>query len=136
MTSAPDGYSREMMVINGEFPGPTIEANEGDTIVVNVQNDLSTGTGIRTHRPASVMRFVNLYFFFSLIDWRTLFPAGTAGLTLCLTSPSRRHVSEWYQLGRRCSRRFSVPYSCWFFVHLSIYPHRSVRYVLVSFSHG
>ena len=74
------------MVINGEFPGPTIEANEGDTIVVNVQNDLSTGTGIRTHRPASVMRFVNLYFFFSLIDWRTLFPAGTAGLILCLVS--------------------------------------------------
>ena len=38
-----------MMVINGQFPGPLIEANEGDTIVVNVQNDMSTGTGIRKH---------------------------------------------------------------------------------------
>jgi FtsP/CotA-like multicopper oxidase with cupredoxin domain len=37
------------MVINGQFPGPLIEANEGDTIVVNVQNDMSTGTGIRKH---------------------------------------------------------------------------------------
>jgi FtsP/CotA-like multicopper oxidase with cupredoxin domain len=35
------------MVVNGQFPGPLIEANEGDTIVVNVQNDLTTGAGIR-----------------------------------------------------------------------------------------
>ena len=37
------------MVINGQFPGPLIEANEGDTIVVNVKNDMSTGTGIRMY---------------------------------------------------------------------------------------
>lgn len=36
-----------MMVINGQFPGPLIEANEGDTIIINVQNDLSTGQGLR-----------------------------------------------------------------------------------------
>jgi FtsP/CotA-like multicopper oxidase with cupredoxin domain len=37
------------MVINGQFPGPLIEANEGDTIVVNVHNEMSNGTGIRKH---------------------------------------------------------------------------------------
>lgn len=48
MTStAPDGYSRKMLVINGQYPGPLIEANEGDIIVVNVQNDLPTGNGLR-----------------------------------------------------------------------------------------
>ena len=47
LPSAPDGYSREMLIINGQFPGPLIEANEGDTIVVNVHNTMSTGTGIR-----------------------------------------------------------------------------------------
>ena len=44
-----------MLVINGQFPGPLIEANEGDTIVVNVHNTMSTGTGIRKHSgPANV----------------------------------------------------------------------------------
>ncbi|MCO5566263.1 hypothetical protein L7F22_019939 [Adiantum nelumboides] len=37
---APDGVLREMITVNGAFPGPTIEANIGDGIVVNVQNDL------------------------------------------------------------------------------------------------
>lgn len=36
-----------MMVINNQYPGPLIEANEGDTIVVNIHNTLSTGAGIR-----------------------------------------------------------------------------------------
>ncbi|QRW13512.1 Multicopper oxidase [Ceratobasidium sp. AG-Ba] len=34
-TGAPDGYYRPMLVVNGQYPGPLIEANEGDTIVVN-----------------------------------------------------------------------------------------------------
>jgi FtsP/CotA-like multicopper oxidase with cupredoxin domain len=38
-----------MMVINGQFPGALIEANEGDSIVVNVNNDMSTGASIRKH---------------------------------------------------------------------------------------
>ena len=44
-----------MMVINGQYPAPLIEANEGDTIVVNVQNDMPTGTGIREHRISLVV---------------------------------------------------------------------------------
>ena len=37
---APDGVAKEMYVFNNSFPGPTIEANWGDTIVVHVQNNL------------------------------------------------------------------------------------------------
>jgi len=37
---APDGVSRRMVVVNGQYPGPPIEANWGDTIVVHVQNNL------------------------------------------------------------------------------------------------
>ncbi|KAG8775201.1 laccase, multicopper oxidase, benzenediol:oxygen oxidorectuctase [Ceratobasidium sp. 428] len=48
-TGAPDGYYRPMLVVNGQYPGPMIEANEGDTIVVNVQNDMSLGTTIHWH---------------------------------------------------------------------------------------
>jgi len=37
------------MVINGQFPTPLIEVNEGDTIVVNVHNTMSIGTSFRQH---------------------------------------------------------------------------------------
>lgn len=39
-TASPDGYTKEVYAINGQMPGPLIEANEGDTVVVTVQNDL------------------------------------------------------------------------------------------------
>jgi FtsP/CotA-like multicopper oxidase with cupredoxin domain len=40
VTMAPDGVSREMIVVNGQYPGPTVEANWGDWIVVHVTNSL------------------------------------------------------------------------------------------------
>lgn len=49
-TIAPDGYDRIALLINGQMPGPTIEANWGDTIVVNVVNKLQdNGTSIHFH---------------------------------------------------------------------------------------
>ncbi|QRV84901.1 Multicopper oxidase [Ceratobasidium sp. AG-Ba] len=48
-TGSPDGYYRPMLVVNGQYPGPMIEANEGDTVIVNVQNDMSVGTTIHWH---------------------------------------------------------------------------------------
>ena len=38
----PDGVFRPMIVVNNQYPGPLIEANEGDTIVVHVNNEPST----------------------------------------------------------------------------------------------
>ncbi|KAH8093091.1 multicopper oxidase 2A [Cristinia sonorae] len=43
-TGAPDGVSKPMLVVNGMFPGPTIEANQHDRIVVNVTNHLPNTT--------------------------------------------------------------------------------------------
>jgi FtsP/CotA-like multicopper oxidase with cupredoxin domain len=40
VTLAPDGYERPMLVFNGTFPGPTIEADWGDTLVIHVKNDM------------------------------------------------------------------------------------------------
>ncbi|KAK0308192.1 hypothetical protein LTR82_015646 [Friedmanniomyces endolithicus] len=49
-TIAPDGVEKPGLVINGAFPGPTIEANWGDWIDVTVHNDLSTeGTTLHWH---------------------------------------------------------------------------------------
>lgn len=47
---APDGVTRKGLVVNGAFPGPTIEANWGDWIEVDVENKLGDeGTTIHWH---------------------------------------------------------------------------------------
>ncbi|KAK3372370.1 multicopper like protein [Podospora didyma] len=38
---APDGYQRPVLLVNGAFPGPLIEANWGDKIIVNVHNNIT-----------------------------------------------------------------------------------------------
>ncbi|CAL5868908.1 uncharacterized protein PFLUO_LOCUS3135 [Penicillium psychrofluorescens] len=51
-TIAPDGVDRPVLLVNGQFPGPTIEANWGDTIEVTVANhivDPAEGTTIHWH---------------------------------------------------------------------------------------
>ncbi|CAG9941535.1 unnamed protein product [Clonostachys rosea f. rosea IK726] len=45
---APDGVQREVLMINGGFPGPTIEANWGDTIQVTVHNQIED-EGVALH---------------------------------------------------------------------------------------
>ena len=47
---APDGFSREMLVFNNQYPGPAIVADWGDTIQINVKNSLAdNGTSIHWH---------------------------------------------------------------------------------------
>ncbi|PBP15727.1 ascorbase and Cu-oxidase [Diplocarpon rosae] len=46
----PDGVSKDVILINGQFPGPTIEANWGDQIMVTIHNQItSPGEGIGIH---------------------------------------------------------------------------------------
>ena len=40
---------KKRILINGQSPGPKIECNEGDTIVVRVHNKLDVGTSIHWH---------------------------------------------------------------------------------------
>lgn len=49
-TIAPDGVERNGLTINGQFPGPLVEANWGDWILFRVTNDLTDeGTTIHPH---------------------------------------------------------------------------------------
>lgn len=49
-TIAPDGVSKPAILVNGAFPGPLIEANWGDWIMVNVHNELpNEGTTLHWH---------------------------------------------------------------------------------------
>ena len=43
------GVFTKMWTYNGTFPGPTIEANVGDTLIVNFTNNLNTSTTIHWH---------------------------------------------------------------------------------------
>jgi hypothetical protein len=65
---SPDCVENVVMGINGQFPGPTIRANAGDTIVVELTNKLSTeGVVIHWHGIRQVrFCFVLLCFTFSL----------------------------------------------------------------------
>ncbi|KAF2160698.1 multicopper oxidase [Zasmidium cellare ATCC 36951] len=49
MTIAPDGVEKQGLVINGAFPGPTIEANWGDWFEITVHNNLDEGTSLHWH---------------------------------------------------------------------------------------
>ena len=46
---AGDGYPVDAMLINGQYPGPPIIANWGDTIKVTVVNDLKNDNGTSIH---------------------------------------------------------------------------------------
>ncbi|CZT00095.1 related to laccase precursor [Rhynchosporium agropyri] len=49
---APDGYEKEGLFVNGQLPGPPIEANWGDTIEVTIHNAIygpEDGTAIHWH---------------------------------------------------------------------------------------
>ncbi|TGO29898.1 hypothetical protein BPAE_0010g00840 [Botrytis paeoniae] len=50
--ASPDGYQRDVILVNGVFPGPLIEANWGDTIEVTVHNEIrgpEEGTALHWH---------------------------------------------------------------------------------------
>ncbi|WOO80402.1 Laccase-2 [Vanrija pseudolonga] len=46
---SPDGFSRRIITINNQFPGPKIEANQGDTLVIKVTNTLDIPQSIHWH---------------------------------------------------------------------------------------
>ncbi|KAK1751373.1 laccase-2 [Echria macrotheca] len=74
---APDGYQKSGILINGQFPGPLIEANWGDTIVVTVKNDIKKpeeGTALHWH---------------GLIQKNTPWEDGVPSVTQCPIAPGQ-----------------------------------------------
>ncbi|RDW68218.1 hypothetical protein BP5796_08875 [Coleophoma crateriformis] len=55
---SPDGVQKQVYLINGDFPGPTIEARTGDTITVSVTNALDD-EGVSIHWHGIHMRGTN-----------------------------------------------------------------------------
>ncbi|PWN51275.1 hypothetical protein IE53DRAFT_314201 [Violaceomyces palustris] len=48
-TLAPDGFAKVVIAVNGMIPGPLIEVNEGDRLIVNVTNMIEEPTSIHWH---------------------------------------------------------------------------------------
>lgn len=46
---APDGVERNVFKVNGQFPGPTLEFSEGDSVVIRVKNLTPFNTSIHYH---------------------------------------------------------------------------------------
>lgn len=55
----PDGVSKRVYVINGDWPAPTIEARSGDTLEIEVINALDSGEGLSIHWHGLMMRGYN-----------------------------------------------------------------------------
>jgi FtsP/CotA-like multicopper oxidase with cupredoxin domain len=74
-TLAPDGFPRVVYAINGQYPGPTIRANWGDTLEITVTNSLTTnGTSMHWH---------------GIRQWKTNSMDGTNGITECPLAPGK-----------------------------------------------
>jgi FtsP/CotA-like multicopper oxidase with cupredoxin domain len=50
---APNGFSREMILVNGQSPGPLLEMNEGDEVWVTVHNQMLDNTTMHFHGKSS-----------------------------------------------------------------------------------
>lgn len=47
--NSPDGVEREMFLVNGQYPGPLLELDEGDEVEVTVHNQMERNTTIHFH---------------------------------------------------------------------------------------
>ncbi|MCJ1330335.1 hypothetical protein MMC10_007018 [Thelotrema lepadinum] len=81
----PDGVYRPMMVINNQFPGPLVEVNEGDTIVVHIDNQVVNATSIHWH---------------GLYQNGTNWMDGTVGITQCPIAPRTKFTYEFKVSGQ------------------------------------
>ena len=86
---SPDCFQKMVIAINGQSPGPTILAEEGDTVIVELTNGLLTGNvAIHWHgiRHVEQRLIYNVFFFLPL-----------SGLNFAVLMV---HLLDDYRLGR------------------------------------
>ncbi|KAI7316702.1 putative multicopper oxidase, type 1 [Hortaea werneckii] len=76
----PDGIYRQMILVNNQFPGPQIRVNEGDTIVVHMNNMGVNATSIHWH---------------GIYQTGTPHMDGTVGITQCPIPPGGKFTYEF-----------------------------------------
>ncbi|KAI1107601.1 putative multicopper oxidase [Jackrogersella minutella] len=81
----PDGVAKPMITINGRFPGPLIEVNEGDVVEVVVHNSVSNSTTIHWH---------------GIFQNGTNWMDGAAGVTQCPIPPGASYRYKFNVTGQ------------------------------------
>ena len=46
---SPDGFERDMIFINGQYPGPLLEVQQGDWVEIEVLNSMPFNSSIHYH---------------------------------------------------------------------------------------
>ncbi|KAK7520592.1 multicopper oxidase-domain-containing protein [Phyllosticta citriasiana] len=98
MDAAPDGYMRPIMAVNGTVPGPAIECNWGDTVVVHVRNSLTNGNGTGIHWHGIRQNWTN-------------YEDGVPSVTQCPIAPGDSMTYTW---------RATAYGSTWYHSHFSL----------------
>ncbi|ESZ96035.1 laccase precursor [Sclerotinia borealis F-4128] len=117
---APDGYQKNVILINDQFPGPLIEANWGDVISVKVTNNITDNgkEGLSLHWHGQPQK---------LTPWAD----GVPSVTQCPIAPgssfmyefrAESYGSSWYH------SHFSAQYSDGLFGPMVIYGPKNVDY--------
>ncbi|TGO17436.1 hypothetical protein BTUL_0017g00160 [Botrytis tulipae] len=81
----PDGVFRPMITINSQFPGPMIECNEGDVIIIDVDNQAVNATSIHFH---------------GIFQNGTNHMDGTTGITQCPIAPGNKFRYQFNVTGQ------------------------------------
>ncbi|GAA5980856.1 hypothetical protein JCM11641_004744 [Rhodosporidiobolus odoratus] len=97
---SPDGFNRSMLVVNGQFPGPLIEVNAGDTVVVHVKNSLDFQMALHWH---------------GIQQNGTIWEDGPSGVTQCPINSKLNYTYEFKVVG-------NDPYgTLWWHAHRGAY---------------
>jgi FtsP/CotA-like multicopper oxidase with cupredoxin domain len=105
VTVAPDGRSRSAVAINGSVPGPTIEANWGDEVVVHLTNRLVSNEAIIRFRtdhlnngtyslPSTLQNGTSIHFH-GIRQYYTNQNDGVVSITQCPTAPNNTITYKW-----------------------------------------
>lgn len=85
--AAPDGFQKPMILVNGQSPGPLIEANTGDTIRVQVSNMMANhSTTIHWH---------------GINQYGSTWMDGVAGISQCGIPPGQNFTYEFVVKNQR-----------------------------------
>ncbi|KAI1190719.1 multicopper oxidase [Nemania serpens] len=118
---APDGYEKSVILVNGQFPGPLIEANWGEYIEVRVHNNIvdepqAEGTVLHWH---------------GFLQTKSPWEDGVPGVTQCPIAPGKSFTykfraelygTSWYH------SHYSAQYSGGLFGPIVVYGPSNVKY--------
>ncbi|KAK6343679.1 hypothetical protein TWF730_011268 [Orbilia blumenaviensis] len=96
--TSPDGYQKPMILLNGQMPGPLIEANSGDILRIHVNNLMSNwSTSVHWH---------------GMDQKNTTWMDGVAAVSQCGIPPGQNFTYEFSTKGQRGT--------FWYHSHLSV----------------